>query len=176
MCIKHTKIQRNIKLRTQKEFIQMTALYFMKVLHLISSWSPWGKAIDSNSLLSHFLNVGNSIFKNKFIRRCCLRNHSTVFKPFTPRLYNTTTQDMLGKGLSFSDFQIQWNYDRKKIVVQILSFLPSYFLYNASAIAKMTDIWQVSVSIRPRQLIKVFLSMHQLSQRQKPISIDYFAD
>lgn len=63
-----------------------------------------------------------------------------------------------------------------KMLVQILSFLPSYFLYNASTIAKMTDIWQVSVSIQPRQLIKVFLSMHQLSQRQKPISIDYFAD
>ena len=37
MCIKHTKIQRNIKLRTQKELIQMTGSHIMKVLHLISS-------------------------------------------------------------------------------------------------------------------------------------------
>lgn len=55
MCVKHTKIQRNIKLRTQKELIQMTASHITEALHLINSWSPWGEAIDSNSLLSHFL-------------------------------------------------------------------------------------------------------------------------
>lgn len=156
-------------------------------LRLINFQSPWGAAIDSNSLLLPFLkkylikfyetNTGeDAVYRNQEAFFLSLNlPHRTALSAVQDvwnervKLFLTFGYNEIMTGRKLCHFSM-------KMLVQILSFLPSYFLYNASTIAKMTDIWQVSVSIQPRQLIKVFLSMHQLSQRQKPISIDYFAD
>lgn len=125
----------------------MIDFYIMGLLHLINRESPrvqqlipvvcwqiifWfiqvsktnlGEDAVYNTLNAHFLKscyIGQLVWHMR-----CVNERVKLFLTFG---YN---EIMTGRKLCHFSM---------KMLVQILSFLPSYFLYNASTIAKMTDI------------------------------------